>query len=167
MANGKSYSEAKAIEANTLEKLNIDQAKRIQEDIDTGTFLKDLPNGIFKDLQKISNYPGFKIIQPYHKAITNIFFEASKRNPFTAALMPSVRREIFSGDPRTKQLAFAKMTMLTSSSYLLASQSYGSHWANFTADGEEPNVMLTGHPPMDSSERETWFRAGYKPFSLA
>ena len=166
LASGGSVADAKNAEIATLNRLTPEQAGRIIDEMDTGTFLKDLPPGIFKDLQKISNYPGFKLIQPYHKAITNIFFETSKRNPFTALIMPSVRKEIFSGDPRRRQLAFSKMSFLAGTSYIIAAQSYGNNWANFTDDGEEPTVMITGHPPADKAEREAWIRAGYKPFSF-
>lgn len=166
LKNGGSLEDAKKAEINTLERLTPDQAKRITDEIDTGTFLKDLPPGIFRDLQKISNYPGFKLIQPYHKAITNIFFETSKRNPFTALIMPSVRKDILSGDPAVRQLALSKMSFLAGTSYVIAAQSYGNNWVNWTEGEEGPNVMITGHPPADKAEREAWIRAGYKPFSF-
>ena len=45
-----------------------------------GTFQQDLPPGFFKNIQGFMNEPAVKLFVPFYKAVTNIFFESSKRN---------------------------------------------------------------------------------------
>ena len=59
-----------------------------------GTFQADLPPGVLKNLQSFMNIPEVKLFVPFYKTVTNIFLESSKRNPTTAFLMPSVRRDL-------------------------------------------------------------------------
>ena len=56
-----------------------------------GKYSKRFTRCALKNLQSFMNIPEVKLFVPFYKTVTNIFLESSKRNPFTAWLMPTVR----------------------------------------------------------------------------
>ena len=73
------------------------------------TFQKELPDGIFKNFQKVANMPVMKLFLPFYKTIVNIFFETTKRTPGMNMLMPSVRKDLFGNNGEAaRQMAYAR-----------------------------------------------------------
>ena len=102
------------------------------------------------------NHPNTKFFIPFYKTITNIFLEASKRNPATAALMPSVWRDIYVKGGAARHLALAK---LSTGTMLMTT------WGMMSLD-TEGDIRITGKGPTDLKMRKTWLAAGNRPYSV-
>lgn len=134
--------------------------KEIQESMLEGTFQKDLPPGIFSNLQSILNVPEMKMFVPFYKTIMNIFFESNKRNPALAWLSKDVRKNISGGNgKKAQQLAIAKLTAGATLMYQFGSMAYGANVA-------DQGTMITGMMPTRKAEREAFMRKGLQPYSI-
>lgn len=158
--SGMSKADAEQVYLKTITDPDVTTVNDVKASMLEGTFQQDLPPGFFSRIQSGMNYPAVKMFVPFYKTVTNIFLESSKRNPFLAGFMPSVRRDLSGANgPAKKQLAAAKIITGATLMYNFANMAYGA------ADGSG-NYIITGRAPGNKKERQTFFRNGYQPYSI-
>ena len=159
--NGGTKEAAEEAYIKTVTNPNNDTVTKAKQAMEEGTFQADLPDGGLKKMQGFVNHPAMRVFVPFYKTITNIYLEASKRNPMMAGFMPSVRKDLLGHNgPAARQLALAKVGTGGLMMYTFGSYAYGG------MIGENQDVFITGHAPYNRAERETFFRKGYQPYSF-
>ena len=155
-----SKADAELIYLKTISDPDVSVINDVKASMLEGTFQQDLPPGLFKDMQSTMNHPSVKMFVPFYKTVMNIFLESSKRNPFLAGLMPSVRRDLRGlNGPAKKQLAASKIITGAGMMYTFGNFAYG-------AADEGSNYIITGRAPGVKKERDAFFRDGYQPYSI-
>ena len=158
--NGLSKTDAEQIYIKTISDPDVSVINDVKASMLEGTFQQDLPPGVFKNIQGFMNEPAIKMFVPFYKTVTNIFLESSKRNPFLAGLMPSVRRDLSGANgPAKRQLAASKIITGAGLMYTFGNFAYGA------ADGSS-NYIITGRAPGNKKERDAFFRNGYQAYSI-
>ncbi len=139
--SGMSKADAEQVYIKTIADPDVTTINDVKASMLEGTFQQDLPPGFFSRIQSGMNYPAVKMFVPFYKTVTNIFLESSKRNPFLAGFMPSVRRDLSGANgPAKKQLAAAKIITGATLMYNFANMAYGA------SDGSG-NYIITGRAP--------------------
>lgn len=133
----------------------------IYDRMQTRTFQEELPDGFFKDMQRFANNPTIKVFMPFYKTLVNIFRETNKRLP-TGMLSENIRKDLFSKDISTKQMAISRMFTGTSIMLSVAGWSYASRDLE-TKSG----FIITGMAPVDKNERDAFYAEGFLPYSIA
>ena len=159
--NGGTKEAAEETYIKTVTSPNNDTVTKAKQAMEEGTFQADLPDGFLKKMQSTVNHPAMRVFVPFYKTITNIYLEASRRNPMMAAFMPSVRKDLLGENgPAARQLALAKLGTGGVMMYTFGQYAYGG------MIGDNQDIFITGHAPYNRAERETFFRKGYQPYSF-
>ena len=158
------YAGAEKIFLETVNNPNNATVAAAKESMLEGTFQKDLPPGILKEIQSIMNIPEIKLFVPFYKTITNIFLESGKRNPILMAPFiatnPKLKADFLGKNGKAaQQLMLAKLA--TGSSLLMGFGMYA-----YGANSSGGDFMITGMAPYTKTERDAFFRQGLQPYSL-
>ena len=141
----------------------VDIYKDINQKMLERTFQKELPDGIFKNFQKVANMPVMKLFLPFYKTIVNIFFETTKRTPGMNMLMPSVRKDLFGNNGEAaRQMAYART--VTGFGFMAVTAPFVYTPGDF-ADGKQ--FIITGHASPNREEAKAQRDAGILPYSIA
>ncbi len=137
--------------------------KAVESAMAVRTFQNDLPDGIFKNLQKYAQKPGVRFVMPFYKTLVNIFFETSKRNPVLGWAMPSVRKDLSGKNGKyAQQMAISRM----GTGVAFAVAAYNLAYDPTRTLEEKPKIVLTGAPPTDKKDLLAYREGGFIPYSV-
>lgn len=114
------------------------------------TFTKPLGKAGKSLQQFFSSHPVLKLVVPFMRTPANIMKFAGERTP-VAWMSKAVREELMAGGAR-RDLALAKMSL---GSLVMSAASISA------ASG-----VVTGGGPSDPTEKATWYRTGWQPYSI-